>query len=226
MRSLKAGLLAASTALALSACSTPQQATMATESAKTPMNSHVANALEGAPEWVVGDCTIYLGKIGRKETLCAAGAVGGSRNIALMKQTSAQRARVELANMLQSKIKGMVRDYQRTVTGGENFGTAADDEQLAENTSKSIVDTTLSGTQSIATWASPTGELWTLVVLDTESFMKALEGMKQLDSRVRDYVAQNAEKSFSELDQEIAKERGEIPSAPAAAAAATATAAE
>ena len=215
MRSLNLGILAAAT-VALAACSTPQQATQATDSEKTPMNSHIMNALEGAPEWVTGDCSIYLSKIGRSEKLCAAGAMGGSRNIALMKQNSAQRARLELANMMQSKIKGMIRDYQRSVTGGEQFGTAADDEQFSESTSKSIVDTTLSGTQVIATWASQTGELWSLVVLDTQSFMDALGKMQQLDSRVRDYVVKNAEKAFANLDNEIAKERGEIPTATSA----------
>ncbi|MDR0965205.1 MAG: LPP20 family lipoprotein [Myxococcales bacterium] len=203
MRHLKISLLSAAVLLAFTACgSTPEQPTRADLSAPTPMNAHIVNALEGAPEWVVSDCKIYLGKIGRKEMLCAAGAVGGSRNIALMKQNSAQRARVELANMMQSRIKGMMRDYQRSVTGGENFGTAADDEQLVESTSKSIVDTTLSGTESIASWASPTGELWTLVVLDTDSFLKALSNMKQLDARIVEHVKANAEESFAKLDEE------------------------
>jgi len=206
MRSIKIGFLAASAALALAACSSaPEQA----PAEKTAMNAHVVNALEGAPEWVTSDCSIYLSKIGRGEKLCAAGAMGGSRNIALMKQNSAQRARIELANMLQSKVKAMVRDYQRSVTGGENFGTAADDEQFAESTSKSIVDVTLSGTQVIATWASQTGELWSLVVLDTESFKDSLSKMTQLNSQVRDYVVKNAERAFDKLDKEIAHERGE-----------------
>lgn len=210
MRHLKISLLS-TLCLAVTACSSTPEPTKASESTPTPMNAHIVNALEGAPEWVISDCKIYLGKIGRKEMLCAAGAVGGSRNIALMKQNSAQRARVELANMMQSRIKGMMRDYQRTVTGGENFGTAADDEQLVESTSKSIVDTTLSGTESIATWASPTGELWTLVVLDTESFMKALSNMKQLDANIVRYVERNAENAFLKLDEETAPKTVALP---------------
>lgn len=220
MRSLKLGFLAVAASLSLAACgSTPETPTNAADSEATPMNSHIANALEGAPEWVMGDCSIYLQKIGRTEKLCASGAAGGSRNIALLKSTSTQRARVELANMMQVRIKSMLRDYQRNVTGGDQFGKAADDEQLVDQTSKNIVDMTLSGTQAIASWASQTGELWTLVVLDTDSFINALNGMSQLDSRVKEYVVANANKAFSALDSEIAKERGEIPSATPAPAA-------
>lgn len=210
MRQFKLAFLATA-CLAMTACSSTPEPTKASESTPTAMNAHIVNALEGAPEWVVSDCKIYLAKIGRKEMLCAAGAVGGSRNIALMKQNSAQRARVELANMLQTHIKGMVRDYQRSVTGGENFGTAADDEQFVESTSKSIVDMTLSGTESIATWASQTGELWTLVVLDTETFVKALSNMKQLDANIVRYVEQNAEKAFAKLDEETAPKEVALP---------------
>lgn len=213
MRHLKLALLSAAACLAMTACSSTPEPTKASDVEATPMNSHIANALAGAPEWVVGDCKIYLAKIGRSELLCASGAVGGSRNIALMKQNSAQRARVELANMLQTRIKAMVRDYQRSVTGGENFGTAADDEQFMENTSKSIVDMTLSGTESIATWASQTGELWTLVVLNTESFMKALSNMKQLDANIVQYIERNAEKAFANLDAETAPQPVAAPAA-------------
>ncbi len=213
MRHLKFALLSAAAGLAMTACSSTPEPTKASESAPSAMNAHIVNALAGAPEWVVGDCKIYLAKIGRKEMLCAAGAVGGSRNIALMKQNSAQRARVELANMLQTRIKGMVRDYQRSVTGGENYGTAADDEQFVESTSKSIVDMTLSGTESIATWASQTGELWTLVVLDTETFVKALSNMKQLDANIVQYIERNAENAFAKLDEETAPKEVALPAA-------------
>ena len=72
---------------------------------------------------------------------------------------------------------------------------------------------TLSSTESIATWASQTGELWTLVVLNTESFVKALSNMKQLDANIVQYIERNAEKAFANLDAETAPQAATVPAA-------------
>ena len=92
----------------------------------------------------------------------------------------------------------MIKDYQAT-TGDM---TAVGDEQHIVDVSKQITNMTLSGTSLRDTWISDTGAYFALVVLDTESFGQALDGMKQLNEKVRKAIIERADKAFRELDKE------------------------
>jgi hypothetical protein len=100
----------------------------------------------------------------------------------------------------------MLKDYQATTTGGEDFGTAAADEQHIVDVSKQITTMTLSGTQRVDSWWSPNGTLYVLMKLDVDAFKDAVNGMKQLDEKVRKAVIERAEKAFKELDEATAEE--------------------
>ena len=163
-----------------------------------PVQGALAPELEGAPQWVLMGCA-NMG--GETAPICGVGSASGTRNISMARSMAVGRARTDLARNLQVKVKALYKDYQATTTGGEDFGTAANDEQHVVDVSKQITKTTLSGTQVAATWMSKTGTLWMLVKLDPEAFSKALSGMKQLDENVRRAIVERANEAFKELDE-------------------------
>ena len=99
----------------------------------------------------------------------------------------------------------MLKDYQATTTGGENYGTAANDEQHIVDVSKQVTQMTLNGTELKNTWLSKKGTLFTLVCLNVDKFKNTISKMGQLDEQVRAAIVQRADKAFDELDKETKK---------------------
>ncbi len=56
---------------------------------------------------------------------------------------------------------------------------------------------------------SPKSTFYALVMLDTDSFNKALAGMTQLSQKVREAITQRANTAFKEMDTELQKEGAE-----------------
>jgi hypothetical protein len=182
-------------ASAISACGGPEKVT-----------SEFAKTLEDSPEWVLKGCAAYTGD--KDPHVCGVGSVAGTANISLARSAAEARGRTDIARSLQVKVKAMLKDYQATTTGGEDFGTAAADEQHVVDVSKQITDMTLNGSRLQETWVSPhDGTYFVLMVLDVESFKKTLDGMQNLKESIRKAVIERADKAFKELDTEIDKER-------------------
>ena len=175
--------------------------------APAPSGNAAMDDFNAAPTWVRQSCKSYWGDAG-KGRICAVGSMGGSGNIGLLRSGATGRARTEIARSLQTKVTALLKDYQRTVTGGENFGTAAADEQLVQDTSKQLTDTTLSGTEQVDSWVGPkSGTMYVLVQLNTEAFSDAIGKMKNLDAKTREYVVKNSQKAFDDLQSELDKAR-------------------
>jgi hypothetical protein len=164
-----------------------------------PVAGGLAGELDDAPEWVLAGCDAYYGE--STKVLCGVGSVGSTRNIGAARKGAIQRARLDIAEQLGVRVKGLVKDYQATVTGGDGFGTAADDEQKIEAASKAITEHTLSGSRVVQTWLSDKSTLWVLVALDPDAFKASLNSLKGLDPKLREQVDKNAEKIFEELDK-------------------------
>ena len=169
-------------------------------------SSAIGGELEGAPDWVVKGCAAYWGEKEEKR-ICGVGSMGGSRNISLARTTAIARARAEIARTLKVGVKTMIKDYQATTTGGEQYGTAAADEQHAEEVSRQITDMTLSGTEMVDSWMSEKGTLFVLVSLDLEGFKSAVDGMETLSDSIRRVVIDRADEAFQELDEAVEEER-------------------
>jgi hypothetical protein len=190
-------------ALALAACggNPPPHAAPA----PAMVGNAIADEFNSAPTWVRQSCKSYWGD--KKSRVCAVGSMGGSRNVGLLRSGATGRARTEIARSMQTKVASLLKDYQRTVTGGENFGKAASDEQLVQDTSKQLTDMTLSGTEQIDSWMSASGTMYVLVALNTETFGDSLNKMQNLDQKTVEYVKRNADKAFDDLQGELDKSR-------------------
>jgi len=157
-----------------------------------------AGTMEDAPEWARKGCAAFSGE--KKKWICGVGSMEGTNNLSLCRTTAMARGRTEIARELNLRMKAMMKDYQRSVTGGGAMHVAADDEQYAADVAKQITDISLPGTRLEDMWFSEDGHCFALMVLDVQGFQDALAGAMTLDQRVRDYVVRNAEKAFQELD--------------------------
>lgn len=164
----------------------------------TPKNAMAAE-FEGAPKWVM------IGGSGNPQEICAAGSIGGTRNPSMAKNAAVGKGRDELARILEVKVQSMLKSYMSTTTGGEEFGTAANDEQHIVDVSKQITQTTLSGTEQKDSWISNSGTFYALVCMDLNKFSGAIQNMGQLSENIRKAVVERAEKAFDELSKEIEK---------------------
>jgi hypothetical protein len=165
-----------------------------------PLNDELVDANGApAPAWVTAP-TSYRKDVDDMRVVCGEGAIGGTRNMSMAQTAAAARARTELARTLETKVTAMVKDYQATTTGGEQFGTAANDEQHVQDASKQITQATLSGTEVNETWISKRSTLHALVCLNVERFKGIVSGMSQLNEQIRAAVVERAEKAWDELD--------------------------
>ena len=156
----------------------------------------VKNEFDGAPKWVLGSSSTA-------KEICGVGSAAGSRNVSVMRTTAMGRGRTEIARMLELKVQSMLKDYQSTTTGGEEFGKAANDEQHIVDVAKQITDTTLSGTEQKESWISDSGTLYVLMCTEVEKFKTMIDSMGQLSESIRKAVTERADKAFEELSKEI-----------------------
>ena len=192
MKKLFVTVLVFAAALIMVACGSAEK------KENTPKNAMAAE-FEGAPKWVL------MGGSGNSQEICSMGSVGGTRNPSLARTSAIGRGRTELARMLNTKVQAMLKDYQSTTTGGDQFGTAANDEQHIVDVAKQITDTTLAGTEQRDSWISNSGTFYALVCMDVNKFSGAINNMGQLSESIRKAVVERAEKAFDELSQEIEK---------------------
>lgn len=164
------------------------------------------------PAWIDKGGKAFAGE--EAKGLYGVGISQGINNESLARQASDGRARTELAKNLQVTIQAMLKDYQASTTAGDMKKSS--EEQYVESTSKTIVDTTLSGVEIVDRWKAPDSDsYYSLAKLSADDLKKNLDSMKELDAAVRDYVKANAAKAFEDLDKNIDKQRGV--SAPAVA---------
>lgn len=196
MKSFVRILIAACLVTGAAACSTTPE----------PPGNHIRNEFEGAPDWVVRGCSRYWDDEDDRK-VCGVGSVGSTRNAAMARSGAVARARTEIARTLQVEVESMLKDYQATTTGGQDFGRAAADEQHLEDVSRQITDMSLSGTELIDSWISDSGTFYALVALDLERFKDLVSQMENLSESVRRAVVQRADEAFRDLDEQLEKRR-------------------
>lgn len=171
-----------------------------------PPGNLVRDELAGAPDWVKKGCgNAWDDEDDRR--ICGVGSMGGTRNAGLARTGATARARTEIARTLQVQVESMLKDYQATTTGGQDFGSAAADDQHVTDVSRQITDMTLSGTEMVDSWISDSGTFYALVALDAERFKDAVSRMENLSEGVRRAVIQRADQAFEDLDRQLEMRR-------------------
>jgi len=157
------------------------------------------------PEWVMKGSGAFGGEDGR--VFYGVGSVSGIKNHALARNTADNRARAEITKIFETYSASLMKDYMASTTAGDM--SASSEEQHVEQVIKTFSAATLSGVQIVDHWVHPDGTWYALARLDLESFTDNLGKMKELNSKVRDYVRKNAERTHMDLEKEEAKREGE-----------------
>ena len=139
----------------------------------------------------------------QEKVFVGVGSVTGVRNHSLARTAAENRARSEVAKVLEVYSASMMKDYMASTTAGDM--SASSEEQHIESTIKTVAKETMSGVQIVDHWYHPDGTVYARAELDLNSFTNNLDKMKELNTKVRDYVRKNAERSFMDLESEEAK---------------------
>jgi len=157
-----------------------------------------SGAPPGSPAWVYkgsGAFDVDKGKI-----FYGVGIASGIQNKALLFSTADNRARAEIAKILETYVALLAKDYMASTTAGDMSASA--EEQHVEQALKTFTKTTLHGARIIDHWQDrEDGSLFSLCELDLFAFREALSDYKELDSQVRDFVRDNAEKLHKQLKE-------------------------
>jgi hypothetical protein len=157
---------------------------------------------EKAPEWVNKGNGAF--KDGGAAVFYGVGIAQGIRNRALSVTAADDRARGEIAKIMNSYVTVLTKDYMASVTAGDM--TKSSEEQMVSQTLKNFAKFTLHGAVIIDHWKDPSdGTMFALCKLDMAAVQKTLSDSKELDTKMRDYVKANADKAFDELAAEEAK---------------------
>jgi hypothetical protein len=125
-----------------------------------------------------------------------------SQDLQLALDKAATDARAEIARQVEIKVEGMQKRFQ------EETGTSTDAQLLEQFTqaNKTVVSTTLSGTQVAKQKQLKDGNLWRAYALveyavgaANQAFLKQIKNNEQLYTRYR------ATQTFKELDEEVKK---------------------
>jgi len=128
------------------------------------------------------------------------GVASGIKNRALLRSTADNRARAEIAKILETYVAVLAKDYMASTTAGDM--KASSEEQHVEQALKTFSKTTLHGARIIDHWRDPAdGSLFSLCELDLFAFKETLKDYKELDAKVRDHVRENAEKMHGQLEE-------------------------
>lgn len=160
----------------------------------------LASELANAPQWVLQPSVNgILSSVGSAKV--------GKAGMQFARTESLANGRDELGRMINVKVKNLVGNFTQ-VTG---IGDDQTVDKVSSQTSKQVTNQFLNGSRQKDMWISPSGELYTLVILDTaavrdavkESVMTSYQNEKALWQKFQ------AKKAYEELDKEIEKEFGE-----------------
>ncbi|HUU39377.1 MAG TPA: LPP20 family lipoprotein [Desulfatiglandales bacterium] len=149
------------------------------------------------PPWVYKGSGAF--DVDKGKLFYGVGVASGIKNKALLISTADNRARAEIAKILETYVAVLAKDYMASTTAGDMSASA--EEQHVEQALKTFTKTTLHGARIIDHWQDPAdGSYYALCEMDLFAFKNALEEHKELDAKVRDYVRQNAEKLHGQLE--------------------------
>ena len=131
------------------------------------------------------------------------GLASGIKNRALAIDTADSRARAKIAEVFDTYVAKLTKDYMASTTAGDMQDSS--EEQHVSDSLKSFTKMNLSGVSIVDHWRDPSdGSMFSLAKLDVEGVKASLDKAKELDARVRDFVRANADKAFEELSAEEA----------------------
>ena len=161
--------------------------------AKTPIQDL------NAPCWVIKGGACFGGDKGR--AIYGIASAQGIRNFSLLRITADNRARTAISRNIEVYIASLCKDYIASTTAGEP--NVSSEEQHVECAKKAVTAMNLAGSEVIDHWQNPkTGEFFALARVDLSGFKDTAEKIKQLDSKLKEYIKENADSLHKKLEKE------------------------
>jgi len=158
--------------------------------------------LPAKPEWVLKGSGVFSGQLGK--VISGVGSASGIRSPSLLAKTADNRARAEIARILQTYTAVLLKDYSASAAA-KNPDLAGVEHQV-EQTVKTFSEAELAGAEIVDHWQDPeSGELFSHARLEMSSFEKRLKNASELSEAVRNRVIESAQKAFEETSREKAR---------------------
>ena len=175
--------------------------------ASGPESTRVTLGEYDPPEWVMKGSGAFEDSNGK--AFYGIASASGIKNYSLQRTAADDRARNDLAKVLEFYTKSLTKDYMAHTTAGDF--SASSEEQNVEVAIKTVTSATLTGVLIIDHWEHPgRNELFSLARLDLESFKANIEKHKELSREVREAIKERADKLHEELEQEVLKKEGKL----------------
>ena len=138
---------------------------------------------------------------------CGIGIAKHRGSLGMAQQTAVARGRDALARQLQTKVEGMIKDYQESGEAKAKDFT----EELTTQVSRQLVDTTLIGTATKLAYLSQGApkHYYALICLQPEAFAGAFDKMNELSSQHREALKRRAQIEFKDLDAQLDRLRNQ-----------------
>jgi hypothetical protein len=161
-------------------------------SSRTVVESNLG--IKGAPDWVNKGSQALNDQNG--QLIHGIGSAPNMNDQSLQSSTADDRARTEVARVLNSFMHVVTQDYSASAGSGQ-------DQQNTQSVSRqiqNITDQNVSGARIIAQWADPkTGTLWSLAELNLKQVKDMVGGSKDMNAGFRDYFNSHADNVFDSM---------------------------
>jgi len=151
-----------------------------------------------APEWVTKGSGAF--DVDKRKVFHGVGVASGIRNEKLLTSTADNRARAEVAKILETYLAVLAKDYMASTTAGDM--KASSEEQSVGQVYRNFSMAVFQGVQITDHWRNPVdGNLFSLCELDLYFVKNALKEFKELDSKWMEYAIENAERIHRRLEE-------------------------
>jgi len=158
-----------------------------------------------APAWVASGSRA-TGDDG-EASFSGVGVASGVANHALARRIADQRARAEIARMLDTYVTAMMEDYSATTTAAD-FSASAEEQHVVD-TVRSFTTRRLHGAEIVDHFTDPEDRtVYALARIDLARFSSALAQAAELDRSMRDFVRSNARRAFDRMEREEERRAG------------------
>lgn len=152
--------------------------------------------IKGAPDWVNKGTQVVDDKSGH--LIHGVGMAPAMPDLSLQTSTADDRARAEVARVLNSFMHVVSQNYSAAAGSGPN-------QQIDQSTSRqiqSITDQNLSGVRILTHWPNPKdGSLWAIAQLDMDQVKASVANAKDMNAGFRDYFSANADNIFESMNK-------------------------
>ena len=118
----------------------------------------------------------------------------------LAREAADNDARVQLQRVFETYVAAMMETYKRATMQSGKGKTEIDIKSVA----RTLTEGTLRGSMIQEHWQDPKkGTIYSLCVIDVNAFKEVAAQAKELDSGVKEYIRDNAEKAQDDLDKAL-----------------------